>query len=63
MQDINPEQPIEAHILTPRPTRGGRSGLARVVSVPEPRDYLVAQFLGEAPATVPPVLNAQLRMK
>ncbi|HIW95985.1 MAG TPA: hypothetical protein H9867_05805 [Candidatus Corynebacterium gallistercoris] len=36
-------------------------GLARVVTTPEPREYLVAQFLGEQPPTVPAVLTNELR--
>ncbi|QNP91882.1 MULTISPECIES: hypothetical protein [Corynebacterium] len=40
-----------------------QGGLARIVSTPEKREYLVAQFLGEQPATVPPVLTDALRRK
>lgn len=40
-----------------RPT----GGLARIVSTPEKREYLLAQFLGEEPATVPKVLTGELR--
>ena len=36
-------------------------GLARVVTTPEKREYLLAQFLGEEPATVPKVLTNDLR--
>lgn len=39
------------------------SGLARVVTQPEPREYLLAQFLGEEPATVPAVLTNELRQR
>ncbi|WP_426721383.1 hypothetical protein [Corynebacterium auriscanis] len=37
------------------------TGLARIVTVPEKREYLQAQFLGEEPATVPPALTMELR--
>lgn len=37
------------------------SGLARIVSQPVAREYHLAQFLGEEPATVPPVLTSDLR--
>lgn len=36
-------------------------GLSRIVSSPEPREYLLAQFLGEEPATVPAILTNDLR--
>lgn len=36
-------------------------GLARIVTSPAPREYLVAQFLGEEPPTVPAVLTNELR--
>lgn len=36
-------------------------GLSRIVTIPEKREYLQAQFLGEEPATVPPVLTTELR--
>lgn len=39
------------------PNPPARTGLARVISQPEQREYLVAQFLGEEPATVPRVLT------
>lgn len=37
------------------------TGLARIVSQPQPREYNLAQFLGEEPPTVPTVLTADLR--
>lgn len=40
-----------------RPT----GGLARIISTPEKREYLLAQFLGEEPATVPKVITGELR--
>ena len=36
-------------------------GLSRIVTIPEKREYLQSQFLGEEPATVPPVLTMDLR--
>lgn len=38
-----------------------RSGLARIVVPAAEREYNLAQFLGEAPATVPPVITSDLR--
>lgn len=36
-------------------------GLARITAQPAEREYHVAQFLGDAPAVVPPVLTGELR--
>ncbi|WP_165841648.1 hypothetical protein [Corynebacterium heidelbergense] len=36
-------------------------GLARVISEPPEQEYHLAQFLGEPPAVVPPVLTNELR--
>lgn len=37
------------------------TGLARIVSQPRPREYHLAQFLGDEVPTVPPVLTSDLR--